>query len=63
MSNDRVFEDSQRLLELKQTRTTHEYISEFCAIVSGSSWNDAAMKFHFYQGFSNKVKDIICCEE
>jgi Retrotransposon gag protein len=60
MSNDRAFEDGQRLLKLKQTGTTREYISDFRAIASGLGWNDAALKFRFYQGLSDKVKDIIC---
>ena len=63
MSNDRAFEDGQRLLKLKQTRTTREYISDFRAITFGLGWNDAALKFRFYQGLSDKVKDIICMEE
>ena len=63
MSNNRAFKDSQRLLKLKQTGITREYISEFRAIASGLSWNDAALKFRFYQGLSDKVKDIICMKE
>jgi Retrotransposon gag protein len=63
MSNDRAFEDGQRLLKLKQTRTTREYSSEFRAIASRLGWNDAALKFYFYQGLSDKVKDIICMKE
>jgi len=63
MSNDRAFEDGQRLLKLKQTGTTREYISDFRAIASGLGWNDAALKSRFYEGLSDKVKDIICLEE
>ena len=63
MSNDRAFEDGQRLLKLKQTGTIREYISDFCAIAAGLGWNDAALKFRIYQGLSDKVKDIIYMEE
>lgn len=63
MSSDRAFEDGQRLLELKQTGTTREYIIDFRAIASGLGWNDATLKCHFYQGLSDKVKDIICLEK
>ena len=63
MSSDRAFEDGQRLLELKQTGTTREYIIDFRAIASGLGWNDAALKGRFYQGLSDKVKDIICLEK
>jgi hypothetical protein len=63
MSNDRAFEDGQRLLKLKQTGTTREYVSDFRAIASRLGWNDAALKSFFYQGLSDKVKDIICLEK
>jgi hypothetical protein len=42
---------------------TREYSSEFCAIASRLGWNDATLKFYFYQGLSDKVKDIICMKE
>jgi len=48
---------------LKQTGKTREYISSFRAIASGLGWNDVALKGCFYQGLSDKVKDIICLKE
>jgi hypothetical protein len=63
MSNDRAFEDGQRLLKLKQTGTTREYARDFRTLASRLGWNDAALESHVYQGLSNEVKDIICKEE
>ncbi|KAH7304123.1 gag protein [Rhexocercosporidium sp. MPI-PUGE-AT-0058] len=63
MFNDRAFADGLRLLDLKQTGTTRQYISDFRAIVPGLGWNDAALKSRFYQGLSDKTKDIICLED
>ncbi|KFY32152.1 hypothetical protein V493_00463 [Pseudogymnoascus sp. VKM F-4281 (FW-2241)] len=60
MPNDKAFEDGQQLLKLKQTETTCAYISDFLALASGVSFNDAALKSFFYRGLSDKVKDIIC---
>jgi hypothetical protein len=63
MPNDKAFEDGQRLLKLKQTETTRAYISDSRALASGVSYDDAALKSIFYQGLSDKVKDIICYRE
>jgi hypothetical protein len=60
MPNDKALEDGQRLLELKQIETTRAYISDFCALASGVSWNDPALKYCFYRGLGDEVKDIIC---
>ncbi|KFZ24290.1 hypothetical protein V502_01230 [Pseudogymnoascus sp. VKM F-4520 (FW-2644)] len=63
MPNDKAFEDGQQLLKLKQTETTRAYISDFRALASGVSWNDAALKSFFYRGLSDEVKDIICYKD
>jgi len=63
MSNDRAFERGQRLLGLKQTGTTRGYIRKLRAVASGLGWDDAALKFYFYHGLSDEVKDIIYLEE
>lgn len=60
MPNDKTFEGGQRLLKLKQTEMTCAYISSFCTLASGVSYNNAALRSVFYQGLSDKVKDIIC---
>jgi hypothetical protein len=60
MPNDEAFEDGLRLFKLKQTETTRAYISDFRALASGVSFNDAALKSFFYRGLSDEVKDIIC---
>lgn len=63
MPNDKTFEGGQRLLKLKQTETTRAYISDFRALASGVSYDDAALRSIFYQGLSDKVKDIICLRD
>lgn len=63
MPDKRAIEDSERLLNLKQTGTTREYAIDFRTIASRLGWNDAALKAIFYQGLHHKVKAIIRFEE
>jgi hypothetical protein len=60
---DRVATDARRLALLKQTSSVSDYATSFHRYSVTLGWNDQALRFHFYQGLKDHVKDELAKED
>ncbi|GAA5895480.1 hypothetical protein JCM6882_006265 [Rhodosporidiobolus microsporus] len=61
--SDPVGTNARRLSHLRQTGAASEYAAEFRRLSLLLGWNDQALRFHFYQGLKDSVKDELILED